>query len=135
MRKYKIFFLTALISILASACIYDFMAPEPPAPINGGGNGGNGEETVSFVNDIVPIFEAKCTSCHKAGGIKPNPDLTADKAYASIATSKYINLDTPEDSYLYVHIYSNTSAHTQKKFTAAEAQLVLTWITEGAKNN
>lgn len=133
MKKYKIFFFAAVISILASACVYDFVAPEPVAPIISGG--GNGQSTVSFATDIVPIFEAKCVACHKMGGVKPNPDLTASKAYSDIATAKYINVDAPEESHLYVHIYSNTSAHTQKKFTAAEAQLVLTWITEGAQNN
>lgn len=133
MKKYKIFFLAAVLGVLVSSCVYDFLAPAPIAPIDGGG--GNGEETVSFASDIVPIFEAKCVACHKPGGSKPNPDLTAANAYSSIANAKYINVDSPSESHLYVHIYSNTSAHTQKKFTAAEAQLVLTWITEGAKNN
>ncbi len=133
MKKYKIFFLTVVISILASGCVYDFIVPEPAAPPPSGG--GNGQETVFFKTDIVPIFEAKCIACHKPNGSKPNPDLTAANAYASIATAKYVNPDSPEASLLYVHIYSDANVHKQKKFSASEAQLVLTWIAEGAKDN
>ena len=132
MKKYKIFLLTVAISFLVSACIYDFIAPEPvvtpPPP--------TGNETVSFETDIIPIFTAgKCTDCHKAGGLQPIPDLTADKAYSSIATAKYVNVDSPEDSYLYQHIYVDQNSHTHHKFTSDQADLVLTWIEEGAQDN
>jgi len=132
MKKYKIFLLTVVISFLVSACIYDFIAPEPvvtpPPP--------SGNETVFFEADIIPIFTAaKCTDCHKPGGSKPIPDLTADNAYSSIATAKYVNVDSPEDSYLYQHIYSDQNSHTHHKFNDAQAELILTWIEEGAKDN
>ena len=135
MKKYKIFFLTVVISILASGCVYDFIVPEPAAPPP---SGGNGQETVSFKTDIIPIFSAaKCTDCHKPGGSKPTPDLTAANAYSSIATTKYVNVDSPESSYLYQHIYADQSSPHIKhnKFTSGEADLILTWIAEGAKNN
>lgn len=133
MKKYKLFFFAAVASFLVSACVYDFVAPVQAPPLNGGG--GNGEETVSFASDIIPVFESKCASCHRAGGAKSTPDLTAEKAYTSVYTSTYINLENPEESLIYNHIRPDTDTHTQRKYTAAEAQLVLTWIQEGAQNN
>ncbi len=130
MKKYKIFFFAAVIGLFVSACQYDFIVPEES--IDGGG--GNGNSTVSFKTQIVPIFTTEgCVSCHKTGG--QAPDLTADKAYGSLAVTKYVNVSSPADSYLYKHIYSDTNAHKHHKFTATEAQLIYTWIEEGAQNN
>lgn len=133
MKKNKIFLILAVVSFLASACVYDFVAPEVQQPLPD--NGGNGEETVNFASDIAPIFESKCTACHKPGGLKPNPNLTSGNAYTTIATAKYINLTTPEESMIYDYLKPTSGTHNQKKYTAAEAQLILTWIQEGAKNN
>ena len=132
MKKKYIFLIVAVLGFAVSGCVYDFVAPAPAPPLDGGGNG---ETTVSFTSDMIPIFQNKCTACHKPGGVEPTPDLTADKAYNSLHTSTYLNLTTPEESYLYVHLYSDANAHSQKKFTAAEALTVLTWIQEGAQNN
>jgi len=133
MKKYRIFLIVAIVGFLASACVYDSVVPEQAPPIDGGG--GNGEETVSFAADIIPIFESKCTACHKAGGVKPNPDLTSGKAYTTIATAKYISVTNPEQSLIYTYTSPGTSTHTQKKYTTTEAQKILIWIQEGAKNN
>ncbi len=85
---------------------------------------------VSFSEEIVPIFASKCTACHYTGN--QMPDLTADNAYTSLNTSRYINTSSPEESLIYTKP-SPTGSHVQ--YSEAEAALVLTWITQGAQNN
>jgi len=93
---------------------------------------------VSFANDIIPVFNAKCSmsGCHNAGGQKPN--LVAESALNSLTNGGYIDVDNPENSELYLWM-------TGKKATAmpqGEAnnpsninQYVLAWIKQGAQNN
>lgn len=131
MKKMKIFCLIFVIGFLFGACEYNFIVPEEVPPIDNGG--GNGEETVSFSTQVLPIFSTNCASCHKTGGTKP--DLTAANAYQSIYTSKYINVSSPEQSKIYSFVKNGASTHKHKQYTVAEGQLMLTWITEGAKNN
>ncbi|WP_372773810.1 hypothetical protein [Mangrovibacterium sp.] len=131
MKKYKLFLFAAVLGMLFNACEYNFIETEELPPIDGGGNG---QETVFFTQDILPIFSAgSCTSCHKSGG--QSPDLTAENAYASIGNAKYVNVTTPTASLIYSLIEPNSTSHTHHQYTSAQAQLVLTWITEGAKNN
>lgn len=43
--------------------------------------------TVSFANDVQPIFDARCISCHSPdhpGGPNAGLDLTADESYANL---------------------------------------------------
>ena len=128
MKKYKLFLLTAVLVLGLGACKYSFIEETVLPPINGGGNG---EETVFFATDVVPIFTANCIACHATR----NPVLTSSEAYTSIANAKYVNVTTPSDSYIIQHVGPNSTVHTQKHLTAAQAQTILTWIAEGAKNN
>lgn len=93
------------------------------------------DEEVFFAADIVPIFTAKCTSCH--GGVIP-PDLRADKAFASLITdatpaTKFVNTAAPETSVLYTKLLPGTS-HDGRS-TGIEQQMILKWIQDGALNN
>lgn len=93
---------------------------------------------VSLADDIIPVFNTKCSisGCHNTGGIKP--DLSADKTYNSLINGNYVNLGTPENSELYLWL-------TGKRPTIMPVggpnnpsninQFVLAWIKQGAKNN
>lgn len=116
-------------AFLFSGCVYNFLVPEEVAPpIDPEG------PQISFASEIAPIFSDgnKCTACHNGG---QNPDLTAANAYNSINKPAYINKATPEESGIYLHPNPTTDTHKQKKYTSAEAALILGWITQGAKNN
>jgi hypothetical protein len=127
MKKSKIYFLLFALGLLLNACTYDFIVKEELPPINPGVD-------VLFATQIVPIFADKCVSCHKAGG--QAPDLSAAAAYNSIKNMNLINTVTPESSVIYTEPSPTTpTVHNWKKYSAAEAQLVLTWIQQGAKNN
>ena len=127
MKKSNKYFLLVAFSLLLNACTYDFIVKEelptvdPTVPI-------------AFATQILPIFANSCVSCHKTGG--QAPDLSAANAYNSIKTMNLINATTPASSKIYTEPDpANTTVHTWKKYSAAEAQLLLTWIQQGAKNN
>ena len=126
MKKLNIYFLLFVFGMILNACTYDFIAKEELPPV---------DQTVDilFATQIAPIFADKCIACHKTGG--QAPDLTAANAYNSIKNMNLTNTASPESSPLYTFPNPVTTTHTWKKYSAAEAQLVLTWIKQGAKNN
>ena len=87
---------------------------------------------VSFKDTIQPIFTKGClgSSCH-AGTF--SPDLSVGKAYNSLISGNFVNTATPAQSEIYLEMKpgGGMSAHC----SSAEADLVLTWIAQGAKDN
>ncbi len=127
MKKSNIYFLLFVIGFLLNACSYDFIVKEELAPV---------DPTVDilFATQIAPIFTNGCISCHKTGG--QAPDLTsAASAYSNIKSMNLVSTATPTTSLIYTYPSPTSTLHTWKKYSAAEAQLVLTWIQQGAKNN
>ncbi len=119
-----------VITLLFGACKYDFILPEEiPDP-----NDPNTDE-VKFSEQVLPIFtnNNNCTACHDTGG--QIPDLTAGNAYNAINNTRYLNSVNPEQSRIYTVAHPDTDGHKQKKYTATQAAVILTWIKQGAKNN
>jgi hypothetical protein len=95
-------------------------------------------KTVSFSNDLIPIFGKSCalSGCHSAGG--QAPDLSAANAYTSLTTGNFYNKTTPASSTLYLWLTGKEPAtmplgagNNPSNINA----LSLAWITQGAKNN
>ncbi len=137
MKILKLLLAIVVVTLFFSQCRYSFIVPfeEPEGP----DNPDNPDSTivVSFKTDIIPIFNDgnNCTTsaCHVTG--KQAPDLTPDKAFAAINSTRYINSSTPEESKIYKYTHPDTSTHTRKKYNSQQAAKVLQWIKEGAKNN
>ena len=125
MKKSKLYFLLLAFGLLLNACTYDFIVKEELPTVNP-------NVDVLFATQITPIFSG-CVACHKTGG--EAPDLTAANAYAAIKSLNLVNTATPASSLIYTYPSPTTTIHTWKKYSAADAQLVLTWIQQGAKNN
>lgn len=89
-------------------------------------------DSVSFVTDIIPIFNSNCNNsgCHNTNGIPP--DLSADKAWISITFFGYLNTAEPENSLLYTKI--NTGS-MKINATDQHRALILKWIEQGAQDN
>lgn len=86
---------------------------------------------VSFKTDIEPIFtQVNCTQCHP--GLH-QPDLAANKAYASLMANNLVDTQDPAGSVLMQYI--NAGHNTAANMTGTQKALMLKWITEGAKNN
>ncbi|MFA8436205.1 MAG: hypothetical protein ACEPOZ_16940 [Marinifilaceae bacterium] len=101
-----------------SACEYDTIETEKIPP----------EQTISFSQDIQPIFTKNCLDCH---GGTTEPDLRAENAYSSLI-DEYINTENPQESKLYIILQQGSH---QSRTTAGEKELILTWIQRGALND
>jgi hypothetical protein len=127
MKKSKLYFLAFVFGLMLNACTYDFIVVEELPTINP-------NVDVSFATQIAPIFSASgCVACHKGGG--QAPDLSAATAYAAIKSMNLANTAAPETSLIYTFPSPTTTIHAWKKYSAGDAQLVLTWLKQGAKNN
>ena len=122
--------------IFIAGCEYDFIyRPEPPVVDDPDPGEPVDPNLISFSGKIIPIFTTgnRCTSCHGEGGARPI--LTASKAYSEIISMRLVNTTDPALSKLYTYVKIGTSPHAWKKYSTSQADLILQWITEGAKNN
>jgi hypothetical protein len=119
-RKIAFLFLVLLGAFLLHACEYEKVQPEPVT------------ETVSYSQDIQPIFNSSCalSGCH-AGNVSPN--LTEGQSYDALMNGGFVNLDAPNQSKIYTEMApgGGMSAYTN----ANAANTVLAWIQQGAPNN
>jgi len=90
---------------------------------------GNDEDPISFINDVVPIINAKCGKCH-VQSTKGRYDI---KSYDALMDSDSINLKFPEDSLFIEVIENGKMPKSGLKVTGAEMETLKQWIAEGAK--
>jgi len=100
-------------------------------------------ENISFANDVQPIFDQSCKSCHPSSG---NLDLTAANSYnqlvnvnASGYSAKRVVPGDPDNSVLYKKIDGSGAYGSNMplggNLSAAQINTIKQWITEGAQNN
>ena len=95
------------------------------------GDPNNPVDSVSFATEVFPIFDAKCSSCHPT---LHAPDFSSvSNAHTSLTENSYVDTDTPANSLVITKITSGD--HNATSYTTAEQTSILTWITQGAKNN
>ncbi len=90
-------------------------------------------KSVSFKNDVQPIFTARCVACH--GGTKglyldnyENVIKGSDNGAVVIAGDVY-------NSRLAYYVYNGYMPYGSPALSAAEIQIILDWIATGAQNN
>ncbi len=88
-------------------------------------------QDVSLSQDIQPVFDAKCISCHSASAsLKKKPYLSSDVVYNELVNGGFVDTDNPEESKIYQKLLSG-----HQNSIAADAEMVKVWIEEGANNN
>lgn len=107
--------------------------PEPPI-------------TVSFADDVQPIFDLHCTGCHGAGGFA-GLDLRAESSFASLVNVTATEIDLPRvdpgdptNSWLYRKLTGTQTVGDPMPLgafplPAATVAVVQQWILEGALDN
>jgi hypothetical protein len=120
---------TALV-ILAS-CEYEHpLIPAEPIDTTSNDTTTAQEDTISFKDEIIPLFTSKCTICH---GGSTAPDLRATKAYSALINGNYVVAKDPDNSILYQKC---KSGGTMASYTSAsDLKLIKRWILAGVKNN
>ncbi len=118
-------------AVFFSSCERDYLK-QAPKPIKGA------EPTVFFATDLEPFLNSKCGSCHNVNGnSKPFLKLKTGFAYDGIMKNPngrtYADTLAPASSLFYIKCAPGGSMN--QYLTPPELTKILTWITEGAKNN
>lgn len=107
--------------VFHSSCYFDVIIPETAKDT----------EAVSFGNDIQPILNSVCVSCHN--GVVAVVDLQPGQSYFSLIQGGYINVLSPVESDLINKLKENHPF--SGAVTDSEMELILQWIAEGGANN
>ena len=94
--------------------------------------------TVSFSHDILPIFNASCSTsgCHTSPSPKASLNLSAGVAYSQLFAKSEVDTLNPEKSLLYYHMNSFSGPMPPSgRLDNCTIKLVLRWIDQKAKNN
>ena len=125
----KLLTIAFAITIICFSCKYDHLDAvcTPPA-------------TVSFSQDIQPIFKQNCSTsgCHSGTYPSANLNLESSVAYAQLSRKGkgYLDTLTPQYSVLFASMNSVSNPMPKSgRLSDCTVELVLKWITEKAKNN
>jgi len=128
MKKASIYLIIEFSLILLVSCTSDErIEPEGAVP-----------EVVSFEQDIIPIFQARCafTGCHVE--THPTLDLQASVAFEELFNTNEIDLDNPTNSKIYRRITGETPPQMplgMEPLNESQMETILRWIEQGAPNN
>jgi len=91
---------------------------------------------VSFVNDIKPIFDARCIKCHGVERTKEGLDMqTYENIMAGSRNGPVIEPGNADNSYLVQQIVNGEMPDRGEPVTPDELQLIIDWVNQGALNN
>jgi len=116
---------------LVAACTGSIEPGLIPSSVDEPGSDPATRAEAAFADEVAPLLDASCSSCHAGGGVAgtpafllPNPDIRT----TVLAWPSLVVLDVPPDSALL-----RKGAHDGRAWTAAEADVIRTWIDlEGA---
>jgi uncharacterized membrane protein len=93
-------------------------------------------ENVTFVNDVQPILERRCTKCH--GGEFPSEGLKLESYESLMAGSQnggVIIVGDANNSLIIQKLESGEMPKRGQHLTTEQIELIRQWINEGALNN
>ena len=111
--------------LFLNSCYYDtFPEEQGPDPTD-----------VSYSEDIQPLWNNDCTSCHPS--LAP-PDLKEPNSYNSLISGGYIVKGNADDSVLYQSLLGSNGVSPMPpagQWPIESIKKVEAWINEGAENN
>ena len=100
------------------------------------------QDTVSFANDILPIFQNRCAKCHGAPDEDGEPRLESglnlleyEKVIAGSEWGTVVEAGDPANSFLLDMIVDQTMPEEGDPVPEEEIALIRAWIEAGAPNN
>ena len=92
--------------------------------------------TVSFVNDVLPIIESRCVSCHGGQRTEKGLDMkTFDSLMAGSENGSVVTAGNASDSKLVELIVNQKMPKRGPKLTPPQVELITEWVNQGALNN
>lgn len=92
--------------------------------------------SVSFVKDVMPIFENSCNKCHGLEQIKEGLDL---RTYEGLLKGSFngtvITPGNANDSFLVKQLLNGEMPKRGQKLTSEQIQTIIDWVNAGALNN
>jgi hypothetical protein len=128
----------ALIAVIAAVQLAGF-APPGPARAQGGK-----QPPVSFKEDVLPILQVHCASCHSPGGAGTTAsglDLTSYQGVMKgTKFGPMVVAGNPDTSNLMMLLDWKVSPeirmpHGKQQLPVGERNTIRTWIRQGAKDN
>jgi mono/diheme cytochrome c family protein len=101
-----------------------------------GKTGSAPQSSVSYKQDIQPIFESRCTQCHS--GRAATLGLHLESYTGAMHGSEYGAVIVPgnaEESLLVEKLLAGEMPKRGPKLTSAQIQTIIDWINAGAPNN
>lgn len=137
---------TATIALLATllivSCGHDDMGPmmgregNPPDTTLAPTSTPGGDATVSYSEDIQPIFSENCTSCHGgSGGLWLD---SYERVLAGSSRGAVVEPGDPGESELYLRVTGESEPRmplNSSPLSDDDIDAIRTWISEGAPNN
>lgn len=112
-------FILLLTFIVISTFTFFLVSAEPPA------------KTVTFSKDVAPIFNAKCTECHRPGEVAPFSTLTYKEVRPWAKSIKEKVLDKTMPPW---HADPNHgSFRNDRSLSKTEIDTIVSWVDGGAK--
>lgn len=100
------------------------------------------QDTVSFANDVLPIFQQRCAECHGAtdenGEVRTEVSLNLLEYERVMAGSEFgtvIEAGDPANSFLLDMIVDGTMPEQGDPVPEEEIAIIRAWIEAGAPNN
>lgn len=94
------------------------------------------QTNVSFANDVQPILESRCGSCHMGEFVSKDLSMgTYENLMAGSQNGPVIIPGNANDSLLVQKISSGEMPKRGPKLTPAQVQVIIEWIDAGAPNN
>ena len=100
------------------------------------------QDTVSFADDILPIFQNRCAKCHGAPDEDGEPRLESglnlleyEKVIAGSEWGTVVEAGDPANSFLLDMIVDQTMPEEGDPVPEEEIALIRAWIEAGAPNN
>jgi mono/diheme cytochrome c family protein len=92
--------------------------------------------TISFVNDVYPIFDSRCVNCHGGQRIEEGLImLSYDELMAGSKNGPVILPGDVEGSLLVELIANQEMPKRGPKLTPPQVQIITKWVAAGAPNN
>ena len=92
--------------------------------------------SVSFQNDVLPIFEERCSECHGSEDPEEQLELTRYRtALIGSINGPVIVPGDPENSYLVEQIVSGQMPKRKDPLSPTQIETIIAWIAAGAPDN